>query len=344
VLTRRHIETLNASPKEAKNRTPLVAGGTALAALLLFLAGFVLLGSPPIGAALAVVALVGGGAFILSHGRRDARSQAIELRYGMMDAATAARFSRIEKAFEILMKSERIWLPERREDGGVEDKPVQIQVSDPPGVSTDVDVWTIDTGSSQTYFLPEAVLLHEEDRYRAISYRSFRVDLSTERITEEGEVPGDAEVVGRTWRYLAEDGVGPDRTRSFNPQLPQVLYGVLGLRAGSWRGPDFWVSSESAAAQFVLAFLDGKNSNLERVERWQGVRPYEERGRGDPAYAVLGLEDGAPKTEVTAAYRRIARAYHPDKTARFVPEFRAIADRRMQEINAAYSRLRREAT
>src|SRR4051794_10877717 len=52
----------------------------------------------------------------------------------------------------------------------------------------------------------------------------------------------------------------------------------------------------------------------------------------DP-WAALGLEPTASSAEVTAAYRRLAKRYHPDRAG----------DRgaqRMAEINAAYDQLR----
>ena len=56
----------------------------------------------------------------------------------------------------------------------------------------------------------------------------------------------------------------------------------------------------------------------------------------DP-YAVLGVEPGAQREEVRAAYRRLAKEWHPDvRTGEQ-------ADRRMAEINSAYDLLRAEA-
>jgi hypothetical protein len=53
----------------------------------------------------------------------------------------------------------------------------------------------------------------------------------------------------------------------------------------------------------------------------------------DP-HSVLGLPDGASPEEATAAYRRLAKAWHPDRGGG------AEAERRMAEINAAYDLLR----
>ncbi len=59
----------------------------------------------------------------------------------------------------------------------------------------------------------------------------------------------------------------------------------------------------------------------------------------DP-YEVLGIKPGATRKEITAAYRVMAKLYHPDHTLALGPEVRAAAERRMQEINAAYATLK----
>lgn len=60
----------------------------------------------------------------------------------------------------------------------------------------------------------------------------------------------------------------------------------------------------------------------------------------DP-HAVLGVERGADPTRIKAAWRRLARANHPDLTGDD-PAASRIATRRMAEINDAYAALIRE--
>lgn len=60
---------------------------------------------------------------------------------------------------------------------------------------------------------------------------------------------------------------------------------------------------------------------------------------GNP-YAVLNLSPDATRDEVTAAYRKLAQMYHPDKVAGLAPEYQEIAEKKMKEINAAYEQLR----
>jgi DnaJ-class molecular chaperone len=53
------------------------------------------------------------------------------------------------------------------------------------------------------------------------------------------------------------------------------------------------------------------------------------------------LRANASPAEIAAAYRNLARLYHPDKVAGLAPEFQALAEKRMKEINGAYESLKR---
>lgn len=58
------------------------------------------------------------------------------------------------------------------------------------------------------------------------------------------------------------------------------------------------------------------------------------------AVEVLGVTHRASEAEITAAFRRLASQYHPDRITHLAPEFRTMAEDRMRRINAAYARLR----
>jgi hypothetical protein len=64
-------------------------------------------------------------------------------------------------------------------------------------------------------------------------------------------------------------------------------------------------------------------------------RLYDEPVSADP-FVVLGVQRGASAEEVAAAYRRLAKRWHPDRAGE------EHAARRMAEINAAYDLLRSE--
>jgi len=58
----------------------------------------------------------------------------------------------------------------------------------------------------------------------------------------------------------------------------------------------------------------------------------------DP-YKILGIVPGVAFDEVKKAYRALILQYHPDKVAHLAPEFRALAETRTRDLNAAYEAL-----
>ena len=54
-------------------------------------------------------------------------------------------------------------------------------------------------------------------------------------------------------------------------------------------------------------------------------------------YQVLGVPDSAGAEQVRRAHRQLARVLHPDRQAGATPAERSLAERRMREINAAWT-------
>jgi hypothetical protein len=74
-------------------------------------------------------------------------------------------------------------------------------------------------------------------------------------------------------------------------------------------------------------------------EREAGPRAEGPREREEDPYTVLGLEPGASREEVKAAYRRLVAQYHPDKVTHLGKEFQDLAHRRLLQIQRAYQHL-----
>jgi hypothetical protein len=61
---------------------------------------------------------------------------------------------------------------------------------------------------------------------------------------------------------------------------------------------------------------------------------------GTWAHQRLGVAADASPKEISAAYRRLARRFHPDKVANLDIEARIHSEQRMKEINIAYAELK----
>ena len=59
------------------------------------------------------------------------------------------------------------------------------------------------------------------------------------------------------------------------------------------------------------------------------------------ACKTLGVRVDASMSEVSAAYKQMARAHHPDKVANLAPEVKEASEQHMKAINAAYTELKR---
>jgi DnaJ like chaperone protein len=101
-------------------------------------------------------------------------------------------------------------------------------------------------------------------------------------------------------------------------------------------------------ARYIANYLDIPEYDQRTVEaKYKYQRQY---GAGasfdqtDKHYATLGLEKGASADDIKKSYRKLSMQYHPDKVRHLGEEFRAVAEEKMKEINAANDYLKKMAS
>lgn len=65
---------------------------------------------------------------------------------------------------------------------------------------------------------------------------------------------------------------------------------------------------------------------------------------GRDPHEILGVEKGASHQAIRAAYQKLVKEYHPDRTETLASEIRELAERRTRQINRAYEILTRDAS
>ncbi|MGB3614226.1 MAG: J domain-containing protein [Elainellaceae cyanobacterium] len=271
------------------------------------------------------------------------------------------RFAAIQHACEVLERTEKIWLEDKRQSVGrrqacagasqviqLSNTPVKIRCVQPPFINTNLSVWSIDVGYLTLFFLPDYILVWRRKIYSAVSYSALTLDCDRQQINLTGDVPKDARLLGETWQYVTPDGK-PDPNAKSNQKLFQVQYGLLRLMASVGFNVRLHVSSIVIAEQFIKSFAS--------VQQWLSPRrnvewdkpptvPENDYGIDDrrSPHDILGVSPGASMSEVRAAYHRIARLNHPDKVIGLAPEFQELAEHRMKVITAAYRKLTEHAT
>ncbi len=273
-----------------------------------------------------------------------------------LDEVEQKKYNTVQESLGLLSKCHRLWRIEsdsqtadwKRNAGAsslVRRTTIGVRTLNPPRVQTNVQVPCIDMGRGQLYFFPDTILYRDGIGYGAIAYSDFRLTQGFTRFIESEEVPTDATVVDHTWRYVNRNG-GPDRRFNNNRQLPVLQLGVLVLTSSG--GLNLQLNTSNP--QLSLAFADSWQTRFRPAGQ-----PYEQRKHREPppprtepsssqstiARKLLGLDNDATDKEISAAYRRLAQMYHPDKVAGLAPDFQALADKRMKEINAAHETLKR---
>jgi hypothetical protein len=111
-------------------------------------------------------------------------------------------------------------------------KKIALRFDRPSCLRGSVAFPAIKTGSQEFYFLPDAVLLVKDKSVVALAYQDLLVENRSTRFIEEDSIPSDAEVVGRTWKFVNKNG-GPDRRFNGNRELPICSYGEMSFRSES---------------------------------------------------------------------------------------------------------------
>jgi hypothetical protein len=190
------------------------------------------------GAAFAL--LVGGGAFVRGWERRRRTSR---LSYDLADARLGEQIALVHTVGDQLSRAGGLWriaamheVDDVKRNAGagllIRRTPVRCLRRDPPLVVTNVQPWLLSAGKQHLCFLPDRLLVSDENGLAALRYEELSVAFREARFVEEGAVAPDAEQVGTTWRYVNKKG-GRDKRFRDNREIPILRYGEIEMMAAS---------------------------------------------------------------------------------------------------------------
>lgn len=249
---------------------------------------------------------------------------------------------------------------------------LRVRRAAPRFMTTDVEVWEMRPAwGLRALFFPDALLLFRRNKYEAVPYEDVAVSGGAVRFAGHGH-DRLAEVVEHTWVHTNLGG-GPDRRYSQNSMAPVARYHLVTLESSAaGLRLSLLIPQEEAARVLREAFRKafavassrggapggnrgssggssggssrgGAREGDGRGDRDRGGRqPRDsERPASPSAWKVLEVDPDASEGEILAAYRKMARMYHPVRVEGLGPEFKELAEKRMKEINAAYQELKR---
>lgn len=229
-------------------------------------AGLLFLTSQDQGAVLATVATVAVGLGVAVF-RWDRERRTVRLHYDTDNPELVQRSTLCAQAGQALASAAGLWhifysvpTDDQKRNAGATHLIKRTRVAcvprPLPHIVCNLQPFSIPAGPQQLLFLPDRLLVHQEGRFAAVPYGDLSIDAEPAKYIETDTLPRDAQVVGKTWRFVRRDG-GPDRRFNDNRELPIALYGELHLRSKSGVQLIFQASRPGAAeeAQAALATL-----------------------------------------------------------------------------------------
>ncbi len=150
---------------------------------------------------------------------------------------------------------------------------------------------------------------------------------------------------------------GQERAESYIKMLREILekdYNLYDVSQQVGRYMDYASRLQLLHYLFGIANSDGRISQEElgvinTISDYMGISNSDFQSvkamfikETDSAYKILGIEPSATDEEVKKAYREMAKKNHPDLVSNLGEEVREAAEKKFQEINAAYEAIKKQ--
>lgn len=116
-----------------------------------------------------------------------------------------------------------------------------------PNIVSNVSIPMISSDKTTLAFCPDRILLFQNGNVGAIEYVNVAIESNNGQFVEREAVPGDAKVVGRTWKYVNKNG-SPDRRFKDNHEIPVCLYNFFRFSSRSGAALDLRFMASKAGA------------------------------------------------------------------------------------------------
>jgi hypothetical protein len=175
--------------------------------------------------------------------RWDAARRTAVIFYDFEDETVSKPFEALQEAFNLLARNGGVWhvgaegrVRDSKYHAGantlVRRQSIRPAERAPRGVAVNVPVFEVPVGTQRLHFLPDRVLVAHGGNIGAVAYSALKVEVNETNFIEDGTVPADAKVVGRTWKYVNKKG-GPDRRFKDNRELPIARYEEIRFGSGT---------------------------------------------------------------------------------------------------------------
>lgn len=223
------LSKINPGSMEDVIKASKQANTSKIIAIVLILAG---IGLAIINPLFLILSLVGLALIIYSKA-----NEKIVIDYDMTDEAKE-ELDQTNSFLEGIMESDAVWLVHEIEDFDRDNEEAKMRIVDRSPISfyegtggeieTNAPTYTLEAGSTKLIFLPDSIVIKEGSKLTALGFDEIDINLSKASFLEDGNIPKDATLLGKTYEHTNKDG-SPDKRFKENKKLDLVEYGMLSL-------------------------------------------------------------------------------------------------------------------
>ena len=168
--------------------------------------------------------------------------------------------SKLNGCGKVLLFKGRRHFEDSRYTGGAKNQPefseVTFSLGKPPLLDLDFNVWHMNAFQKDFFFMPDHILVFQGAQAGGISYANLKFSTDSEILQAQGliEKTDDTKVVGKTWRFVNNDG-SPDKRFNNNIEIPELKYGILKLE-GSGIDMALYASNHNSSDSVPKGFSD----------------------------------------------------------------------------------------
>lgn len=167
----------------------------------------------------------------------------------------------LTEAFQDLCSSDFVWrvvaegaASDRKRNSGAttlnQRDRIRLRLGRPLCFRTAGEFPKIELRQETLFFLPDAILIEANRSVAIVSYDDLKISHDRTQFVEEGEIPGDTQLLRYTWQYVNRNGERDQRFKD-NIQLPVFLYGELQFRSDSGVNCKIQYSNFQAGERFA---------------------------------------------------------------------------------------------
>lgn len=134
----------------------------------------------------------------------------------------------------------------------VQKSPTSLNYGLPDLIASNITPPVLLAGGKAIYFLPDVALIQDGETYGAVGYADLSITWQSSNMTELGDIPEDAAVVGWAWEHPNKDG-GPDRRYRENRRVPICRYEAMHIGSASGVNELFEFSCQGVGEAFALS-------------------------------------------------------------------------------------------